>query len=194
MITIEKLSNSFLPTITLSAKAGECICIYGESGSGKTLLLRAIADLDPNTGNVSLDHLSREQIAADQWRKQVTYLPAESHWWSETVKDHFQEPLPDWSELALAKQISDWKIAHLSSGERQRLALLRALQHQPSVLLLDEITANLDSENTQRVEKRLKRETDNGLTLIMVSHDASQRERLADRIFKLDKKQLVEES
>jgi len=75
-----------------------------------------------------------------------------------------------------------WEVARCSTGERQRLALLRLLQNRPQVLLLDEPTASLDAENVSRVELLIERlrKTD-GLVVLWVSHDALQVERVATR-------------
>ncbi len=77
MISIKSLQTALFKPVSFQAEKGQCVCIYGESGSGKTLLLRAIADLDPNEGTVELDNLPRDSVSADQWRRRVTYLPAE---------------------------------------------------------------------------------------------------------------------
>lgn len=183
MLTVNQLTSPLLPTVSFRAAAGQCICIYGESGSGKTLLLRAIADLDPNSGSVTLDDKSRQSYPANQWRKLVTYLPAESHWWASDVIDHFSSPSPDFASLDLPAAIGEWQVTHLSSGEKQRLALLRALDHAPRVLLLDEITANLDEENTRRVEQLIKRKLKQGLAVVWVSHDRRQRDRMASESY-----------
>ena len=76
----------------------------------------------------------------------------------------------------------DWSVARLSSGERQRLALLRVLANRPPVLLLDEPTANLDEATTARVEALLKDyRTLHGAGVLWVSHDPQQLRRVADR-------------
>ncbi len=187
MIIIKDLSTALFNPVSFQAQPGQCICIYGESGSGKTLLLRAIADLDPNQGFVELDRQARSEVSANQWRRQVTYLPAESSWWHNSVSEHFESNDTDWSILGLSPQIGDWQVSRLSSGERQRLALLRALDHSPKVLLLDEVTANLDEENTLKVEALVSSHLQQGLIVIWVSHDARQRERMADISFLIDK-------
>ncbi len=87
----------------------------------------------------------------------------------------------------MPQQIAKWQVSRLSSGERQRLALLRALDHNPKVLLLDEVTANLDQENTLKVENLIKSRLQQGLIVIWVSHDQDQRERMADMSFLIDK-------
>ena len=192
MLTIEELTSELLPGISFTAKPGECICIHGESGSGKTLLLRAIADLDPNQGKITLNSQSRDDLPANEWRRKVTYLPAESHWWSDNVIDHFTASPVDFSSLGLPGEIGNWKISHLSSGEKQRLALLRSLQHKPQVLLLDEATANLDEQNTQRVEQLITEKLHAGLTVIWVSHDKKQRQRMANKSYMMRNGRFVE--
>lgn len=186
MFSVKNLHSALFSSVTFQAEPGQCVCIYGESGTGKTLLLRAIADLDPNEGIVELDSQARDNISAEQWRRQVTYLPAESFWWHETVGDHFEHNDTDWAALGLSQQIADWQVSRLSSGERQRLALLRALDHQPKVLLLDEVTANLDEDNTLKVEALIKSCLQQGLIVIWVSHDRVQRERMADLSYLID--------
>ena len=186
MISVKNLHSALFTPVNFQAEPGQCVCIYGESGTGKTLLLRAIADLDPNEGEIELDNQARNNISAEQWRRQVTYLPAESFWWHTTVGEHFEHNDTDWSALGLSQQIGDWQVSRLSSGERQRLALLRALDHQPQILLLDEVTANLDEDNTLKVEALIKSRLQQGLTVIWVSHDRAQRERMADLSYLID--------
>lgn len=186
MISVKNLHSALFSPVNFEAEQGQCICIYGESGTGKTLLLRAIADLDPNDGIVKLDNQARDTVGADQWRRQVTYLPAESFWWHSNVAEHFESNKTDWSILGLSQEIGGWQVSRLSSGERQRLALLRALDHGPKVLLLDEVTANLDEENTMKVESLIKSHLQRGLIVVWVSHDKAQRERMADLSFVID--------
>jgi putative ABC transport system ATP-binding protein len=127
--------------------AGEVIAVRGPSGAGKTLLLRAVADLDPNEGLVTFDDRDRSTIAGQEWRRLVGYVPAEPGWWADTVGEHFG----DWTaalafvrDLGFPEETKAWPITRLSTGERLRLALVRALMMQPKLLLLDEPTAALD--------------------------------------------------
>ena len=172
-----------LGPVNLSLNAGECLCVTGPSGSGKSLLLRAIADLDPHQGEVLLDGVAASDIAPEQWRRQVALLPPESSWWLPRAGDHFHNGMPvALAQLDLSEDILKQPVSRLSSGERQRLALLRLLANQPRVLLLDEPTANLDADNTGRVEAVIAAYREqHRAAVIWVSHDSAQARRVASR-------------
>lgn len=161
----------------------QIICLSGASGAGKSLLLRAICDLEPSEGTVTLNGTDRNEISASEWRKQVTWLPAESLWWYNTVIEHFKIA-PDDNHLKLLNldsTILQSEVYKLSTGEKQRLAILRVLQNKPQVLLLDEPTSGLDPKNALASEKLLQDYVkDNGFSAILVSHDKSQAQRLGD--------------
>jgi phosphate-transporting ATPase len=89
MLHVCDLRTAILKPASFALAMGECIAIRGPSGARKTLLLRAIADLDPNQGLVTLDGCDRSTIAAPTWRRLVGYVPAEPGWWAETVGEHF---------------------------------------------------------------------------------------------------------
>ncbi len=170
--------------VSLQLEAGEILTIYGQSGIGKSQFLRALADLTPHTGDVLLEGISQTKIRPEHWRKQVGYVPAESGWWADVVAQHFSEPPPKaWlSSLSLAPELLDASVERLSTGERQRLALLRALVLHPKVLLLDEPTANLDQRNAQKLIELVKTyaQTEQA-AVIWVSHDADERALLGNR-------------
>jgi len=179
--------------VTFAIGSGEIAVLCGPSGAGKTLLLRAIADLEPHQGNVCLDGCSLLDMEPPQWRRQVAMLPAESQWWRARVIDHFQS-LDDRTlhSLDLPTDIVQRPVALLSSGESQRLALLRLFQNQPRVVLLDEPTASLDQSATHAVEMLVKeyaRKT--GACVLWVSHSADQMQRLAGLRFELSRGQLT---
>ena len=176
-----------LQPVSFDVDAGECVCLTGPSGAGKSLLLRAIADLIPHQGDASLDDHLCSRMKPTLWRRQVGYLPAESHWWSDRVGDHFPQPHAEsFQELGFGIDVLDWQISRLSTGERQRLALLRLLANQPRALLLDEPTASLDAIGVTRVETLLgKYRQEHQAPLLWVSHDSDQIARVAQRVFTL---------
>jgi phosphate-transporting ATPase len=184
MLAIKGLSRPNLLEASLELADGECLAIRGASGSGKSLLLRAIADLDPSDGEVALDGFSRESIPAPDWRRQVCYLPAEAGWWAEDLGAHFA----DWDRavrffrrLGLADVEKAWPVTRLSTGERQRLALSRALAIGPRVLLLDEPTSGLDRKSVAAVEELIADVRKDGTSVIWVTHDPAQADRVAGR-------------
>jgi len=189
MLKVTNLTRLTIGPISFAVSDGECVAITGPSGTGKSVLLRAIADLDPNEGSVQTRELDRSTTSGPQWRKHVAMLPAESGWWHESVASHFQNPalaserLPS---VGLPKDAMGWEVARLSTGEKHRLALLRCLEANPKVLLLDEPTAALDHDTTMRIESLLKHQLASGTTILIVTHDAAQAARMADRILHLE--------
>jgi phosphate-transporting ATPase len=181
-LVINNLVRLGIGPISLTVAAGECVAITGPSGTGKSLLLRAIADLDPNEGDIQADEFDRRSTQAPAWRKLVTYVASESGWWSDTVGDHFhkhdESTLGALEQLGFTAQCFDWPTSRCSTGERQRLSLARALWHEPRYLLLDEPTSGLDPANTQAVENLLKKKLDAGTGVLMITHELAQVQRL----------------
>jgi ABC-type iron transport system FetAB ATPase subunit len=169
--------------VDLNVERGECVAVSGPSGSGKTLLLRAIADLDPHEGHIYLDGVECASVPAPAWRARVGLLPAEARWWKDTVGPHFTAPDVECLEqLGFASEVLDWSVSRLSTGEQQRLAIARLLANRPRVLLLDEPTANLDAENTARVETLiLQYRMAHGAAVLWVTHGDEQAYRVASR-------------
>lgn len=171
----------------LALARGECVSIMGASGAGKSLFLRQVADLDPGQGEIWLDGQARSSLSGSQWRRRVRYCQAESGWWDDAVAPHFSTPGAALDSLiqalGLRADILQALVSELSTGERQRLGLARAVLDQPAVLLLDEPTAALDEEATARVEALIKQLLAGGTTVLMVTHNPAQAERLASRHF-----------
>lgn len=193
---IEALSFQNIGPVDLTIGTSQCVCLSGPSGSGKTLFLRAVADLDPHKGKIYLDDVECQNIGAPQWRRQVAMLPSESQWWYETVGDHFVVKEELWlKKLGFDSQVMTWQVSRLSSGERNRLALARMLCNRPRVLLLDEPTANLDFENTLRVEALISDyRKDTGAPVLWVTHDRDQPRRVADRHLCIQRTKLIEQT
>jgi len=192
---LRQLGNELVQPFNLRVAPGEICCISGASGSGKSRLLRAVADLEPHDGQVLLNDLEQQQLPADRWRQRVRLVPAESQWWEECVGEHFSTACADedLAALGLPDDAPDWQVSRLSTGERQRLGILRALSVPLDVLLLDEPCANLDPDTTRRVEALLlERIRVQGWPVLWVAHDAEQIRRVADAHLSIDEGCLVE--
>jgi ABC-type iron transport system FetAB ATPase subunit len=189
MLEVRNLVLRSLEPLSFDLAEGECMAVRGPSGAGKSLLLRAIADLDRARGEILLGGVARESMEGPQWRRRVRYLAAESGWWLERAGEHFRHEAKAREmarRLGLDAALFDAPIARLSSGERQRLAFIRALEDEPELLLLDEPTAALDDEAARKVEDEILRLKERGRMIIIVTHSEAQAERLADRTLTIE--------
>lgn len=195
-LTIKQLRTIQLGPVDLQVAPGECVVISGPSGAGKTLLLRAIADLDSHEGEVLLEGEACSAMRAHEWRTRVGLLPAESQWWGERIGDHFQQADEALlTQLGFSGEVMGWEVARCSTGERQRLALARLLQNHSRVLLLDEPTASLDAESVARVEALVEQLREKqGVVVLWVSHDPAQALRVATRRLHIENGRLREEA
>jgi ABC-type polar amino acid transport system ATPase subunit len=125
----------------------------------------------------------------------VTYVAADPGWWAEQVADHFTDApaaralLP---RVGLPEDALQWPVARLSTGERQRVALLRAFTEANRVLLLDEPTSGLDAESREGVESLLRERLASGRSIVLVTHDPDFAQRMAQRHFTMDAGRLRE--
>ncbi len=185
-LRLQGIRARVLAPVDLTLEAGELAFVAGPSGSGKSLLLRAIADLDPHDGEAWVGAQARSGMTPPEWRRRVGLLPAEASWWADTVGEHFPHSSdgdgPTASALTglgFGADVLGWSVSRLSTGERQRLALARLLAQRPEALLLDEATANLDPGSRDRVESVVEVfRAETAAAVIWVSHDPEQRARL----------------
>ena len=194
-----------LRDVSLSVQAGDQLALVGPSGSGKTLLLRSLAMLDPlDTGRICWRGKEVHGGEIPKFRSRVIYLHQRPALSEGTVEENLRQPFSltvhrgqqfdrqrhvkllaslGRTEAFLAQQQRD-----LSGGEAQLVSLLRAMQFDPDVLLLDEPTAALDAEATAAVEKLLAdwlAELTAERTTIWVTHDQQQAQRVARRLLHL---------
>ena len=123
-------------------------------------------------------------MPAPSWRRLVGYLPTEPGWWADRADAHFQNPAAMAglvARLGLDADRLHAEIAHLSTGERKRLALIRMLAREPRVLLLDEPTSGLDPGAAAEVEALLGERLAAGAAMLIVTHDEAQAKRLSRR-------------
>ena len=196
-LQIRGLKSALAGPFDLSVSAAECVAITGSSGSGKSLFLRMIADLDPNEGEVWLNGQERTGFSEPAWRRRVVYSAAEPGWWSERIAEHFPPHSASFARelmhcLRLGLDLMQAPVAHLSTGERQRLALIRALALDSPVLLLDEPTGALDEQATALVEAVLCERLDRGTTMLLVTHDPEQARRLGTRLYRMAQRRLFD--
>lgn len=188
LLRLRGLQRLHVGPVDLQLEAGECVAVTGASGAGKSVLLRMVADLDPHAGEAWLDGQACSAMPAPQWRRRVTYVPAEAGWWADSVAEHFA-PGVDLAALlpllGLDPALRHAAVARCSTGERQRLALLRALQPDNRVLLLDEPSSGLDEAACALVEQLLRRRLAAGSAIVLVTHAAAQARRMARRRFVL---------
>ena len=196
LLSVRDLRSPFGGPFTFDVHSGECIAIQGPSGAGKSVLLRMLADLDPHDGDALLDGRPASSLPAPDWRAAVVYQAAEPAWWEATAGAHFAAAdqafvAATLGALGLAPALLDTEIERLSTGERQRLALVRSLARRPRVLLLDEPTAALDPDAVARVETLLRARLANGMAMLIVTHAGEQARRLAQRVFRLEQGKLA---
>lgn len=192
MLRLEDLEISDADPVSLTITAGECIGLSGASGCGKTRLLRAIADMDEHGGQVYAEDIAQDQVRAHEWRRRVALLPAESLWWFDTVGQHFKARRQYIDALGFEPNVMEWQVSRCSSGEKQRLSILRLLSACPRVLLLDEPTANLDPGSAARVEALVGGYLhEHRAVAIWVSHDDAQLQRVSQRRFYMRDGELI---
>ena len=194
-LRIDRLRSAIAGSFDLVVPPGRIVTISGESGSGKSLFLRMIADLDANEGEVCLNGQSRRSGSAPEWRRRAPYVAAESGWWSDTVMEHFARDRRDAAKtlagrLGVGAAQLEGPVSRLSTGERQRLALIRAWVLDSPLLLLDEPTGPLDPASVTKVERLIQERSEAGTIIVMVSHDPEQGVRLGAERYRMVQRRL----
>ncbi|MEQ8786432.1 MAG: ATP-binding cassette domain-containing protein [Pirellulaceae bacterium] len=192
-----------LKQVSLALPAGARMAIVGPSGSGKTLLLRALALLDPvESGEILWRGEPVRGGDVPRFRSRVIYLHQRPALIEGTVEENLRLPFSlgvhrdkTFDRDAIAGRLASLgreasllsrQTGALSGGEAQITALLRAMQLEPEVLLLDEPTASLDDDSKRTVETMVdawRDESPELRTTVWVTHDAGQVERIADQVF-----------
>jgi putative ABC transport system ATP-binding protein len=187
-------------------RGGDRLVVEGPTGAGKTVLLRALALLDPlEGGKVLWRGEAISDGAVPEFRSRVAYLHQNPALAEGTVEDNLRAPFAlrvhrrrrfDRSRavelleaLGRGAPFLDKAVGDLSGGERQVSALVRVLELDPEVLLLDEPTASLDPETTERAETLVGRWVEEGggaRGYVWVSHDRSQAGRMAGRRLRVE--------
>lgn len=167
----------------LDLAAGEVVVLTGATGSGKTLFLRTLADLDPrDAGDILLDATSVADMEARAWRRLVLYVHQSGVRLPGTVSENLRRVAAEAPDVPGLDAEAD--ADRLSGGERQALALHRALHCDPRVLLLDESTSAMDASLAQAWESRVRAwaSEDGGRGVLWVAHDPALAERVGARV------------
>lgn len=201
-------SRPVLRDITLLIEPGQRVAIVGPSGSGKTTLGRLLIGLlEPTDGHIGYDSVPLELLDRRRLRRQMGIVTQQPFLFEGTIADNItvgKHCTPEQIQLAvwvaaLAEDVAAMPMglhttvgeagSQVSGGQRQRIALARAVVHQPSVLLLDEPTSNLDSRTEALIQTRL---AGLGCTQVVIAHRLSTI-RDADLIVVLDRGTIVEQ-
>ncbi|HJF14910.1 MAG TPA: amino acid ABC transporter ATP-binding protein [Enteractinococcus helveticum] len=210
VIRIEDLHKSFgehevLRGINANVKTGEVVCIIGPSGSGKSTLLRCINGLESITsGNIWLGgfNLSDEKIDLNEVRKHVGMVfqhfnlfpnmtVAENITLAPTQVKKYTQERARTEALELLRRVgleekADARPASLSGGQKQRVAIARALAMNPEIMLFDEATSALDPEMVGEVLGVIRSLADEGMTMVLVTHEMGFAREVADRVAFID--------
>ena len=210
-VNVALAGRAVLRDLALSLTAGHLVALVGPNGAGKTTLLRTLSGLLPSTGDIRIGGDALAILSLRERARRFAYLPQGHimHW-----------PLPARDIVALGRyphgatdparlspkdteavlramqavdvmQFSERRVTELSGGERSRVALARVLAVEAPVILADEPTASLDPRHQIDVMKNLRATADNGVLVIVVTHDLGLAARFADHVLVLQEGRLV---
>ena len=216
-LEIQNISASYgklevLTDVSLSVDKGEVLSLIGPSGSGKSTLLRVLIGLTPPTGGQvhvggeSVDYSNKKSLKSlrrhmaivfQQYNlfqnmnvlRNVTIAPVKIQ---KKARADAEQRGRDLLEKVGMGQKADAYPDELSGGQQQRVAIARALATSPEILLLDEVTSALDPERVKEVLDTIRALTDEGITMIIVSHEMGFVREVSTRIAMMDAGQIVE--
>ena len=196
-----RFSREVLSGVNLTLDDGEIGILLGKNGSGKTTLFRNILGINrPKGGSILFDGKDITRLSRREKARLIAYVPQHIHFGELSVYDSImlgrisyfglsagQEDIAAVNniidEMGLS-QIADRNAEELSGGEKQKVAIARALAQEPKLLLFDEPTGNLDIANEQLIIKESKKlSKENGISILSSLHDPNEAIDLGDRFF-----------
>jgi ATP-binding cassette subfamily B protein len=199
-----------LKNVSLKVEPGEMIGLVGHSGAGKSTMINMICRFyDPDQGSITVDGIDLRKIDQEDLRRQIGVVLQETFLFDGTVAENIAYSKPDASPLDIMRAAKianahdfivrmpdgyDTKVGErghrLSGGEKQRIAIARAIVHDPRILILDEATASVDTETERQIQEAIARLV-KGRTTFAIAHRLSTL-READRLVVLDKGGIAE--
>ena len=199
-----------MENVTLTVTAGEFVSIVGHSGAGKTTLIKMILAEDaPTEGTVFFESLNIHELKNDDLTKLRRRIGAvfqdfkllsnktayENIAFAMEAAGKTDEEIESYVPHVLELVDLSQKVSHfphqMSGGEKQRLAIARAIVNQPEVIIADEPTGNLDPINTYEIIQILKKINDLGTTVILTTHNRGGVESIKNRVVTMDKGKVV---
>ena len=221
VIRLDKVSKSYtlgekkitaLKEFSFEVKSGEFVAVMGRSGSGKSTFLKIAGTLEkPDTGavflnGIQINGLSQKKICKIRQKKigfifqQYQLLPEYTIWDNVCMTLYIAHTVPDKAYIRqLLEKVGLWDRNgdypdQLSGGEQQRVAIARALVNEPSILLADEPTGNLDNNNAWEIMKLLEEINEKGTTVIVVTHNLEIVKVMKKRVITIKKGVIVGDS
>ena len=202
-VTVRFGDVTAVDAVSLSVPTGEVFALLGPSGSGKSSLLRAIAGLEPCTGDIAFDGESVMRMPPHKRRFALMFQDGQLFPHLDVAGNvgyalrvagaPWRDRVSELLDLVGLSGFERRRVTDLSGGEQQRVALARSLAASPRVLMLDEPLSSLDRELRERLARELRdilRAT--GVTAILVTHDHDEAGVIADRVGILDSGRLVQ--
>ena len=188
--------------VSFEVRRSEIVALLGPNGAGKTTIIRMLAGLiAPTSGSVVIDGVLLTHATGPALRRKIGFLPEAAGLWDRlTVRENLTvyadlyglgrtdgivDRLVQLFELTPHQAV---RAAELSKGMRQKVALARALLHDPRILVLDEPTSGLDPEIARAVRQLFEERRGQGCAILVSTHNLDEAERLADRVAVLHKR------
>jgi ABC-2 type transport system ATP-binding protein len=198
-------SRTVVKNVSFEVARSEIVALLGPNGAGKTTTMRMLAGLiAPTSGSVAIDGVALTRATGNQLRTKIGFLTEAPGLWDRlTVRENLRIYAGLYgivnTERVIDRAIQMFDLsghdtaraAELSKGMRQKVALARALLHEPTILLLDEPTSGLDPEITRSVRRLLDERRAAGCSILVSTHNLDEAERMADRVAVLQERLLA---
>ena len=187
-LVVEKDGISIIKSCSLDVSGNEIVAIMGESGSGKSTLLRAMCGLERESGRYAdrLAYVSQNPVLVMDSVAMEFGLASRLH-------GHLPDAGKYFASICNFEEKGNQRTDSLSGGEIQRVAFLRALSMNREILILDEVTSELDGGSVERIEQEILSFKERGGGVVFATHNPSQAQRLADRILFIHEGEFIPE-